>query len=67
MTDRTPSEPGEDPDGRPGAGVRAQMSAVAGRAVQARDVRGWVHFHGQGPTAHSVPSPGSCPGTCTDS
>lgn len=38
------------------------MGAVAGRAVQARDVRGGVHFHGQGPSAHSAPVPGQLPG-----
>ena len=38
------------------------MGAVAGRAVQARDVRGGVHFHGQGPTTHSAPVPGQLPG-----
>ena len=38
------------------------MGAVAGRAVQARDVQGGIHFHGQNPPTHSSPVPGQLPG-----
>ncbi|MFE9245041.1 ATP-binding protein [Nocardiopsis sp. NPDC006938] len=38
------------------------MGPVAGRAVQARDVRGGVHFHGRGPAAPPNPVPRQLPG-----
>ncbi|NYH55762.1 tetratricopeptide (TPR) repeat protein [Nocardiopsis arvandica] len=38
------------------------MADVSGRAVQARDVRGGVHFHGHGASHSSTPVPRQLPG-----
>lgn len=58
---RTPRH-GEEPEENPSADTRSRMSDVSGRAVQARDVRGGVHFHSDRQERFSTPVPRQLPG-----
>ena len=49
------AEPPEEPGGPGAAGTRSELSGSAGDVVQARDVIGGVHFHGNHPWASTVP------------
>lgn len=62
MSDHRSSEPDGGSAEQPATGDSARMGAVAGRAVQARNVQGGIHFHGQNPPTHSSPVPGQLPG-----
>ncbi|GHD20611.1 hypothetical protein GCM10007147_13200 [Nocardiopsis kunsanensis] len=61
MPDNRPHEPGGEPD-EGSRGDRARMAEVSGRAVQAREVRGGVHFHGHEPGLSPAPVPRQLPG-----
>lgn len=61
-----PDERSPRPRGTGGPEQYSQgISEVSGRAVQAREVHGGVHFHDTSP-AHA-PAPGNCPPTSTGS
>ncbi|GAA1467115.1 ATP-binding protein [Nocardiopsis exhalans] len=53
---------GEEPAEGLTGGAQSRMSDVSGRAIQARDVSGGVHFHGEGPQSSGAPVPRQLPG-----
>ncbi|SIO85557.1 tetratricopeptide repeat protein [Nocardiopsis sp. JB363] len=55
------SDGAADDEQRPGHGTRSRMSDVSGKAVQARDVRGGVHFHTGGSQHSASPVPRQLP------
>ncbi len=62
MSDRGTPRHGEEAEEDPSDGARSRMADVSGRAVQARDVRGGVHFHGHGSDRSPAPVPRQLPG-----
>ena len=62
MPDKHTPLPGEEPGEGSTGGNRSRMSDVSGRAIQARDVRGGVHFHGEEPQSSAAPVPRQLPG-----